>query len=115
MVAAAEVKEAVVEEEETSMFKVFTATAMEEGEGIVEVEGTILVGGGNPGDVELVVVVTLTVAIQQRLEIALSAVSVFQLPKLYQQHHQNHALLSMARQQLLPPSPGLTQQLITYQ
>ena len=102
MAAAAGVKEVVVEEEEVvrEMNKVFTATAMEveEGEDIVEVEGTILVGGGNPGDLELVVVVVVvvkvTVAIQQRLEIALSA--VFQLPKLCQQHHQNHALLSMA-------------------
>ena len=101
--AAAEVTE-VVEEEEVIMreIKVFTTTAMEEGEGIVE--GTMLVG-----DVELVVnnttklavvvavVIRVTIAIQQRLEIALSA--VFQLlPKLYQQHHPNHALRSIARQ-----------------
>ena len=74
--AAAEVKE-VVEEEEVIMreIKVFTTTAMEEEEGIVE--GTILVG-----DVELAVnnttkLAVVTIAIQQRLEIALSA--VFQL------------------------------------
>ena len=74
---------------------------MEEEEGIVE--GTILVG-----DVELVVnnttelavvvpvVIRVTIAIQQRLEIALSAVFQF-VPKLYQQHHPNHALRSMTR------------------
>ena len=101
---AAEVKEVVEEEEEEVIMreiKVFTTTAKEE-EGIVE--GTMLVG-----DVELVVnnttklavvvavVIRVTIAIQQRLEIALSA--VFQLlPKLYQQHHPNHALRSIARQ-----------------
>ena len=94
---AAEVKEVVEEEEEEVIMreiKVFTTTAKGE-EGIVE--GTILVG-----DVELVVnnttkLAVVTIAIQQRLEIALSA--VFQLlPKLYQQHHPNHALRSIARQ-----------------
>ena len=101
--AAAEVKE-MVEEEEVIMreIKVFTTTAMEEEEGIVE--GTILVGDmelavNNTTKLAVVVavVIRMTIAIQQRLEIALSA--VFQLlPKLYQRHHPNHALRSMARQ-----------------